>query len=106
MRESLAIPFVERPVDRTELHIADEIRLVGTLAELTPVVRVDDFRLPDNSPVTDLIAATFWNAVRGVVAAFRIRIDFYLVQKLHSYGGDAFAIPGFCKGDSGKEQGD
>ena len=34
---SLAIPFIERPVDRTELHIADEIRLVGTLAELAPV---------------------------------------------------------------------
>ena len=33
---SLAIPFVERPVERTELHIADEIRLVGTLAELRP----------------------------------------------------------------------
>jgi branched-chain amino acid aminotransferase len=63
---SLAIPFVERPVDRTELHIADEVRLLGTLAELTPVVRVDDYKLPEKSPLTDLIATTFWNAVRGV----------------------------------------
>jgi branched-chain amino acid aminotransferase len=60
------IPFIERPVDRTELHIADELRLVGTLTELTPVSRVDDYELPASSPVTDLIATTFWNAVRGV----------------------------------------
>jgi branched-chain amino acid aminotransferase len=63
---SLTIPFIERPVDRTELSIADELRLVGTLAELTPIVQVDDYTLPSNSPVTDLIATTFWNAVRGV----------------------------------------
>jgi branched-chain amino acid aminotransferase len=64
--QSLSIPFIERPVDRTELHIADELRLVGTLAELTPVNRVDDYELPSNCPVTEDIAATFWKAVRGV----------------------------------------
>jgi len=63
--QSLAIPFIERPVERTELHIADEIRLVGTLAELTPVSRVDEYELPPTSPVTNLIAETFWRAVRG-----------------------------------------
>src|SRR5580704_10845881 len=62
---SLAIPFIERPIDRTELHIADEIRLVGTLAELAPVTRVDEYELPSNSPLTDLIAENFWAAVRG-----------------------------------------
>lgn len=59
------IPFIERPVDRTELYIADEIRLVGTLAELAPVTQVDDYKLPASSPLTDRIAATFWDAVRG-----------------------------------------
>jgi branched-chain amino acid aminotransferase len=63
---SLAIPFIERPVDRTELHIADEIRLVGTLAELASVTAVDEYALPPTSPLTDLIAETFWAAVRGV----------------------------------------
>ena len=63
---SLDIPFIERPVDRTELLVADEIRLAGTLAELTPVVQLDDYKLPDDSPVTDKIATTFWNAVRGI----------------------------------------
>jgi branched-chain amino acid aminotransferase len=63
--QSLSIPFIERPVDRTELHIADEIRLVGTLAELTPVIRVDEYELPPSSPITDSIAMEFWKAVRG-----------------------------------------
>jgi branched-chain amino acid aminotransferase len=63
---SRAIPFIERPIDRTELHIADELRLVGTLAELTPITRVDDYHFPDTWPLTDMIAKAFWDAVRGV----------------------------------------
>jgi branched-chain amino acid aminotransferase len=74
--QSLAVPFIERPVDRTELHIADELRLVGTLAELTSVNRVDDYDLPASSPVTDSIAATFWNAVRGVAPHPAVELTF------------------------------
>jgi branched-chain amino acid aminotransferase len=73
---SLAIPFVERPVDRTELQIADEIRLAGTLAELTPVVQVDDYKLPPSLPVTDRIAQTFWDAVRGVAPHPKVELTF------------------------------
>lgn len=74
--DSLSIPFIERPVDRTELHIADELRLVGTLAELTPVGRVDEYELPATSPVTDRIANRFWDAVRGAVPHPAIELTF------------------------------
>jgi branched-chain amino acid aminotransferase len=74
--ESLGIPFIERPVERTELHIADELRLVGTIAELTPVSRVDDYPLPAESPVTDLIADTFWKAIRGVTPHAAVELTF------------------------------
>jgi len=73
---SLAIPFTERPVDRTELPIADEIRLAGTLAELTPVTQVDDYKLSTSFPVTDRIAQTFWNAVRGVAPHPAVELTF------------------------------
>jgi branched-chain amino acid aminotransferase len=73
---SLAIPFIERPVDRTELHIADEIRLVGTLAELAPVTRVDEYELPATSPLTDMIAESFWAAVRGVTPNPAVELTF------------------------------
>lgn len=64
--QSLTIPFCERPVDRTELYVADELRLVGTLTELTPINKIDEYTLPDQSPVTNSIATAFWDAVRGI----------------------------------------
>jgi branched-chain amino acid aminotransferase len=65
LAESVGIPFVRRPVDRTELYVADELALAGTLAELVPVRRIDDHRLPDELPVVEALADRFWGAVRG-----------------------------------------
>jgi branched-chain amino acid aminotransferase len=73
---SKAIPCVERPIDRTELHVADELRLVGTLAELTPIIRVDDYELPARRPITDTIAETFWEAVRGIAPHSAVQMTF------------------------------
>lgn len=61
---SLGIDFVERPIDRTELYIADELSLAGTLAELTPIRQIDDYVLPDDSPILNKVRTRFWNAVR------------------------------------------
>ncbi len=33
----------ERKLDRTELYLADEVFLVGTAAEITPIIKVDKF---------------------------------------------------------------
>ena len=62
---SLEIEFVERPIDRTELYVADEVCLAGTLAEIVPVRRIDDFSLPEKSPILSSVASYFWKAVRG-----------------------------------------
>lgn len=64
--ESLGIPFVRRPIDRTELLVADELAIAGTLAELVKVQRVDNYDLPRETPVLDTIADRFWDAVRQV----------------------------------------
>jgi branched-chain amino acid aminotransferase len=61
---SLGISFVERPIDRTELYIADEICLAGTLAELVKVRRIDEYELPDESPILSAIAHRYATAVR------------------------------------------
>jgi branched-chain amino acid aminotransferase len=63
---SLGIDFVERPIDRTELYIADELTLAGTLAELTPIRRIDEHELPEKSPILNQVRTLFWNAVRGI----------------------------------------
>ena len=73
---SLGIHFVERAIDRTELYIADEIRLVGTLAEIVPVRRIDHYILPERSPVLDEVAKRFWAAVRGIQPHEAIDLSF------------------------------
>ncbi len=61
---SLGIPFIRRPIDRTELYIADEIAVAGTLAELVKVEHIDGYDLSENSPLLNAISECFWSAVR------------------------------------------
>ncbi len=48
----LGIPVIERPVDKTELFIADEVFLSGTAAKITPIKKIETFSLPDAKPIT------------------------------------------------------
>ena len=41
LREELGVPVVERPIDRTELYVCDELILCGTGAQIAPVGSVD-----------------------------------------------------------------
>jgi branched-subunit amino acid aminotransferase/4-amino-4-deoxychorismate lyase len=67
LAKSLGIPFVRRPIDRTELLIADEIAICGTLAEL-PVVRLFEGRpLSGKTSILSTLQKSYLNAVRGVV---------------------------------------
>ncbi len=63
---ALGIAFERRPVDRTELYIADEMCLAGTLAELVPVRAIEAYELPERAPLTERVATQFWDCVRGV----------------------------------------
>nr|WP_245817405.1 branched-chain amino acid transaminase [Hydrococcus rivularis] len=49
----MGIPVVERPVDKSELFIADEVFLSGTAAKITPVKRIERFELSPERPITD-----------------------------------------------------
>ncbi len=46
----LGVETVERPVNRSELYVADEVFLTGTLAEITPVVGVDGHAVGEGRP--------------------------------------------------------
>jgi branched-chain amino acid aminotransferase len=41
IRDELQLPVVERPIDRTEVYICDELFLTGTAAQVVAVTRVD-----------------------------------------------------------------
>jgi branched-chain amino acid aminotransferase len=61
----LRIPFERRPIEMTELHIADEAFLAGTLAELVPIESIDKMPLSGKTPVLDQLTDAFWGAARG-----------------------------------------
>lgn len=48
----MGFPVVERPVDKTELFIADEVFLSGTAAKVAPISRIENYVLPADRPIT------------------------------------------------------
>ncbi|MDV2990466.1 MAG: Branched-chain-amino-acid aminotransferase [Chroococcidiopsis sp. SAG 2025] len=48
----LEIETIERPVDRTELLIADEVFLCGTAAKIVPVKRLENYQLSPQNKIT------------------------------------------------------
>ena len=51
--KDLGIETIERPVDKTELLIADEVFLSGTAAKITPVKRIENYQLSNHRPITE-----------------------------------------------------
>jgi branched-chain amino acid aminotransferase len=55
LAKHLGIEVIERPIDKSELLIADEVFLSGTAAKVTPVKRVENYELPTERPITELL---------------------------------------------------
>jgi branched-chain amino acid aminotransferase len=66
-REELKIETVERPIDRSELYIADECFMTGTAANVTPVVEIDHRPVRDGTvgPISRKIQQLYHNVIRG-----------------------------------------
>jgi branched-chain amino acid aminotransferase len=63
---SLGIPFERRPVERSELYVADELGLTGTLSEVTHIRSIDDMALPDDGPILSALERRYRDAVLGI----------------------------------------
>lgn len=50
--KSMEIPVIQRPVDKSELFIADEVFLCGTAAKIAPVKKIETYSLPEDRPIT------------------------------------------------------
>ena len=55
LAQAMGIPTLERPVDKSELFIADEVFLSGTAAKVTPIRRVETTELSSERPVMNAI---------------------------------------------------
>lgn len=63
---SMGIRFERRPIDRTELLVADGLGLCGTLAEMIPFRSIDGLPFAHPSPVLGALQERYFAAVRGV----------------------------------------
>jgi len=72
-KEELGLETVERPVDRSELYIADEAFLTGTLSHLVPVLEIDHRPLGSGKigPITRQLSAIYFDVIRGKAAKYR-----------------------------------
>ncbi len=52
LARDMGIPVTERPIDKSELFIADEVFLSGTAAKITPVKRIEIYDMPAEKPIT------------------------------------------------------
>ena len=77
---AMNIPVLERPVDKTELMIADEVFLSGTAARVTPVRRIESTDLSSHRPVMDRLRDRLTAITEGRDPSYdhwvtRIRLD-------------------------------
>ncbi|MGH7685558.1 MAG: branched-chain amino acid transaminase [Candidatus Dormibacteria bacterium] len=66
-REEMGLDVVERSIDRSELYLADEVFMVGTAAQVAPVVEVDRRRVGDGEPgpMTNRLQQLYLDAMTG-----------------------------------------
>ncbi|PHX88539.1 MAG: branched chain amino acid aminotransferase [Synechococcus sp. Baikal-G1] len=77
---AMGIPTLERPVDKTELFIAEEVFLSGTAARVTPVRRVENTDMPSQRPMMEAIRDRLTAITEGRDPAYdhwvtRVRLD-------------------------------
>lgn len=71
-RNELGIETIERPVDRLELFIADEVFLTGTAAHVTPVAEIDHRQVGDGEigKITRQLQQIYADVIRGENAKY------------------------------------
>jgi len=71
--EDLGLPAVERPIDRSELYIADEVILCGTGAQISSVIEIDRRPVADGKPgpYSRQLDEMYVRLVRGEIEKYR-----------------------------------
>lgn len=72
-QKELGLEVVERPIDRTELYLAEEAFFVGTGAQVAPIAEIDRRPIGDGriGPITREIQALYFRVVKGQEPKYR-----------------------------------
>jgi len=65
LAKSFGINVIERPVDKTELLIADEVFLTGTAAKITPVKKIESSELNSERPIMNKLKSKLIEITEG-----------------------------------------
>ena len=71
LAKSMGLNVIERPVDKTELFIADEVFLTGTAAKITPIRQLESTILSSQRPVMDALRQRLIAITEGRDEEFR-----------------------------------
>jgi len=71
LAKSMGLNVIERPVDKTELFIADEVFLTGTAAKITPIRQLESTVLSNQRPVMDSLRQRLIAITEGRDEEFR-----------------------------------
>jgi branched-chain amino acid aminotransferase len=73
IRDELGIEVVERPIDRTDVYLSEEIFMTGTAAQVVSVTQVDHRNIGSGEmgPITTRLRQLYDDVVRGRVAKYR-----------------------------------
>lgn len=66
-REELGIPVMERPVDRTEVYLSEELFMTGSAAQVMAVTRVDYRKIGSGQmgPITTQLRKMYTDVLHG-----------------------------------------
>ena len=72
-RRELSINVIERPIDRSELYVCDELFFTGTAAEIAPITRVDHRAVGSGEvgEVSSKLRRLYCDATRGRLPQYR-----------------------------------
>ena len=72
-QKELGVPVQERPIDRTEVYLCDELFMSGSAAEITAITRVDHRPIGSGQmgPITTRLRELFNAVVRGNMPQYR-----------------------------------
>jgi len=80
LAKSDGIKVIERPVDKTELFISDEVFLTGTAAKITPIKMIETTLMSKNMPIMNSLRTKLTKITEGLVPEYenwvkRVQID-------------------------------
>src|SRR3989440_568997 len=89
--QDLGHRVVEKPIIRTDLYLADEVFMVGTAAEVTPIREIDDQPIGPLGPVTREIQEAYLDTVHGRSERWSQWLEF---TPPSAAAGGAVSLPG------------